>query len=204
MKKTLKYSLYFVLGILLIYLSVYIKPLDEHLASTSNKKFDAKQYADLYWREKLPMDINQAFNLIDLNQALQQNQLDKISKKVGISDFMYTFFYVNGKVKNIDNDFIYLITPEGDELRVKIKFIFDSNVRNASKQIDIGEFTNIIDYNLVSKEINNKIRTEVIDNLDTKNLMDANIKVVGAIQIHEITFNLDKLVITPVNIKVLI
>ena len=52
--------------------------------------------------------------------------------------------------------------PAGTELTIATEYIFGNAVRDASGQIDINAFTNTMDFNTVSAELNNIIRTKVI------------------------------------------
>ncbi|NBC82930.1 MAG: DUF2291 family protein [Bacteroidetes bacterium] len=201
MNNAIKYSLWVVICAIVIYFSIDMKPLDDQLSLSDSAKFNPQQYANHYWHNELPNDTMLAVDLAALQNAVQQQNLHKISKKVGISDYVYTFLKANGDVSAINDEYIFCETGNNTVLKIKTKYIFDSNVRNASRQIDIGEFKTIIDYNLVSKEINELIRVSLLSEINKQNLFGKKISVVGAIQIHDTTSILKNIVITPVSIE---
>ena len=82
---------------------------------------------------------------------------------------------------------IYFMKIAGvpDNLFVRVQMgpaINGTAVRDATGQINFGQFTNQIDYQNAGSSLNNEIKKQVLGKIDTKNLTGKTVNIVGSFQ----------------------
>ncbi|GHB84600.1 DUF2291 domain-containing protein [Persicitalea jodogahamensis] len=198
-----------VLGVLILlvaYNSVYFKKLDEVKATTAG--FDGAAYATTFWSEKLTPAMEKGVDLSALLQQLQTNPDQAFathSHALGIGNIKY--FPVKGvaTVKNVRENEVQVALdaqPAGTELTIATEYIFGNAVRDASGQIDINAFTNTMDFNTVSAELNNIIRTQVIPPFKGQVKTGDRVEFTGAIELNQKYLNFSSIEIIPVSLSV--
>ena len=198
-----------VLGVLILlvaYNSVYFKKLDEVKATTAG--FDGAAYATEFWSEKLTPAMEKGVDLSALLQQLQTNPDQAFathSHALGIGNIKY--FPVKGvvTVKNVrENEVLVALDsqPGGTELTIATEYIFGNAVRDASGQIDINAFTNTMDFNTVSAELNTIIRTKVIPPFKGQVKAGDRVEFTGAIELNQKYLNFSSIEIIPVSLSV--
>jgi len=192
--------------LLVAYNSVYFKKLDEVKAATAG--FDGAAYATEFWSEKLTPAMEKGVDLSTLLQQLQANPDQAFathSHALGIGNIKC--FPVKGvaTVKNVrENEVLVALDsqPAGTELTIATEYIFGNAVRDASGQIDINAFTNTMDFNTVSAELNNIIRTRVIPPFRRQVKAGDRVEFTGAIELNQKYLNFSSIEIIPVSLSV--
>lgn len=191
------------------YHSVYFRKLDAYKALLSSKEFNAGEYAKSFWTKKLlpavggAIDINQLWNRLEADAPKAFKDYGHV---LGISNERFFLVHGTGVVLAInENDISVLVGTDSIKRPVKIEteFIFGNAVRDASGLIDINEFSNTMDFNNVSAEINKIIRTDVVPLLRSEVKKDMQIDFVGAIKLNQEHLNLSEIETIPIQIKII-
>lgn len=208
MNKLLKYFLLILLIGLVSYKSVYIKKLSDVKKSAGNK-FDAVTFSKKLWEEKLPAKLDSAVQLKTLIKAIEANAGDafmKYSNAMGIGNCRYSLVKVTGIASKINEDDIVLQVNHADSLlliNLATEYVYGNAIRDASALVDIKDFTNAMDLNNISEELNKTVRTNVLPSFKKQVKEGDKIEVIGAIEINKEHIKLNDLELIPVRITIL-
>lgn len=208
MKKVIKYILILLVVGLLGYKSVYFKKLSE-LKKGTDEKFDAAAFSKKLWDEKLPAKLDSAVELTSLINAIQISPADAFSKysnALGIGNYRYCLVKVTGVAADINEDEIILQVNHADSLlntRLATEYIYGNALRDASGLVDIKDFTNAMDLNNISEQINKTVRTSVLPPFKKQVKKGDKIEVTAAVEINKEHIRFDGLELIPVRIKIL-
>lgn len=202
MPKPIRYLLYIAVIALLAYNSVYFKKLDEVKAGTA--AFDAAGYAKDFWEKKLTPAFSKAVDLNTLTTLLKTDKekaFKEHSHALGIGNIRY--FLVKGEaiVSSVDENEVKLEAGE-KEVRIATEYIFGNAVRDASGAIDINAFTNSMDFNNVSAEINKLIREKVVPPFKSKVKKGDRVAFHGAIELNREHLQVNDIEIIPVSLQI--
>ena len=199
--RTAKNILIIVIIIVVGWNSVYFAKLDGIKASRARKEFDAPKYASTFWNSKLMPNVDKAVELNKLRSMLAAggaNAFDTYSHALGIGNLRYFLVRGKGKVERVDNDYIVI---DGD-IKIATEFIFGNAVRDASGLIDINDFTNIMDFNNVSAEINKIIRGKVLPAFKANVKKNDMVEFTGAIELNKEHLQLKHIEVIPVQLRI--
>lgn len=163
MSKPIRYLLYVAVFALMAYNSLYFKQLDE--VKAGNAAFNAAAYAKDFWEKQLMPGLDKAVELSALLTLLETDKdkaFDEYSHALGIGNVRYFMVRGTGAVTNVDENQVTVGTDAGSKVRIATEYVFGNAVRDASGTIDINAFTNSMDFNNVSAEINRIIREKVV------------------------------------------
>lgn len=204
MNKSVRYLLAVAAIALVGYNSVYIKKLDE-VKKGASSAFDAGQYADNFWKEKLiPALPEKAVDLTSLLNDVNANP-EKTFKAhahaLGIGNIGFFLVKGAGKVSEVGPDDIALTLTGGQTVRLATEYIYSNAVRDASGLILITEFENTGDLNNVAKALNEKVRAGTVPLLKQHAKVGATIRFIGAVELNKAHLHTDKLTIIPIQTK---
>jgi predicted lipoprotein len=208
MKKVIRYLLLLIVIALVGYKSVYLKKLST-MGTEGAQKFDAGAFTSKLWNEKLPARLDSAIELTALIAAIQANPEDgfrKYSNAMAIGNYRYSLVRFTGKAAVINEDDIVMQVNHADSLLVlhmATEFIYGNAIRDASGLVDIRDFTNAMDLNNISEQLNKKVKTEVLPPFQKQVKAGDSIEVTGAIKFNKAHINFQHLEILPVRIKIL-
>jgi hypothetical protein len=203
-KRTLKYFVATVVVVFLAWNSVYFKKLSEVKASVV-KQFNATAYARSYINQQL---LPSATKAPEIDQLLIQlkNKPDSMFKSnshaLDIGNIRFFMTSGQGTITSMDDNNVYLLTPNKQAVKIAIEYIFGNALRDASGIIRINDFTNTMDINNVSAEINKIVRNEVIPPFKTKVKKGSTVTFAGAFELNQQHINLNNIEIIPVSLKV--
>lgn len=207
MSKIVKYSITIILVVFLAYHSVYFKKLDEVQASSTD--FKARSYARNYFDSKLLPASN---NAVDINQLItlirtdRNGTFDKYAHALGIGNIRYFLVKGEGEVTAINENDISITVNTDTTKNVYLlatEFVFGNALRDASGKININEFSNTMDFNNVSSEINKIVRTEILPPFRSKVKQGDVVQFAGAIELNQVHLNLNEIEVIPVQLKIL-
>ena len=204
--KVLKYGIWIIIILFLGYHSVYFKKLEGK--SSAAGKFDAKEYAQTFWKEKLTPELSKAIELNNLIALLKTNPtqtFDKHSHALGIGNIRFFLVRGEGKITAInENDISVLVKSNAAQMPTKLiaEYVFGNAVRDASGLLDINEFTNMNDFNSISEELNKIVRTKVLPPVKANAKKGMKIQWVGAIELNREHLDLDDIEVVPIEIKI--
>lgn len=202
MPKPIRYLLYVAVIALLAYNSVYFKKLDEVKAGST--AFDAAGYARDFWEKKLTPGLSKAVDLTVLTALLKTDKekaFTEHSHALGIGNIRYFLVKGEGIVNDVDENEVKL-EAGGSEVRIATEYIFGNAVRDASGAIDINAFTNSMDFNNVSAEINKLIRENVVPPFKSAVKKGDRVVFHGAIELNREHLQLNDVEIIPVSLQI--
>ena len=203
-KKTLKYLVAVIVVVFLAWNSVYFKKLGEVKASAVTQ-FNAAKYARNYLDKQL---LPSAVNATDIDQLLSllKEKPDSTFKSHahGLDIGNIRFFMASGKgtVTTVDENDVYLLTPAKQTIKIATEYIFGNALRDAPGIISIKDFTNTMDLNNVSAEVNKIVRNEVVPPFKSKVKKGSKLTFAGAFELNQAHINLNKIEIIPVSLKI--
>lgn len=204
MSKLLKYTIGILATVLLIYLSLDIKNLEDHKAASVPSGFNSLDYVTNFWNDSLPICISSAPELSSLMEILNVNPekaFEKYGRKLGISKTFYFLTKDKGIVNKIDTEYIELILEDQKTVKIATDFIFGNAVRDGSGKVNINDFLNMTDFNNVSVAINKLVKEKVVTHLKNSATVGKSLEFAGAMEINEENIDLSNLILIPVSVK---
>ena len=206
MKKMVRYGVFLLIFAFLAYNSVYFKKLDEVKAGTAS--FNARKYAEDFWIKKLTPALEksaEAGQLLSLLRTDKDRAFKDHAHALGIGNIKYFLVKGTGKVTEVEENQVLIRLDSArskPEMRIATEYVFGNAVRDASGTIDINEFSNSMDFNNVSSEINKIIREKVIPPFKSKVKKGDVVEFIGAIELNQEHLKLDNIEILPVSLKI--
>lgn len=204
MKKGIKYSIVIAIVGIVIYSSVYFRPLDQKLAEGKEITFDAKSFVNGIWENELFAAYDSAPDLSDILDQLKSDPeltFELESKSLGIGNIGYFKVKGEGMVLSVNENNVMLLV--GDQtIELETEFIFGNAVRDASGLIQVNDYDKTSDFNLISETINDKIRSEVIPGFRAKVKKGNSVRFQGAIELNKAHLDLNQPEVIPVSIQI--
>lgn len=205
MKKGIKYTIGVVVAGIVIYNSLYFRPLDEKLSKGQEIEFDAKSFVDGIWENDLFAVYESALDLTSLiDQLIGDPELtfELESKALGIGNIGYFKVKGEGIVLSVNENNVML--KVGDQpVEIETEFIFGNAVRDASGLVQINDYDKTSDFNLISETINNRIRKVVIPDFRAKVMKGNSVIFKGAIELNRNHLDISQLEVIPVSIQII-
>jgi predicted lipoprotein len=202
--KVAKYIISIAAIVIIAYNSVYFKKLDEVKASLSAKEFNATQYAQAFWDNKLIPDLDKAIDITQLTAMLSNDPsqtFDTYSHALGIGNLRYFLVKGKGVITSVNEDDVtVLLDSNKQSITLATEYIFGNAVRDATGFININEFNNTMDFNNVSAELNKIIREKVLPPFKQQAKKGNAIEFTGAIELNKEHLDLSKIEVIPVRI----
>jgi predicted lipoprotein len=199
-KKILKYTAVVLAILLVIFLSLDIHRLDSARARPAAEVFKAEAFVEVFWEEHLPARLGEAVPAGTLFRMLEEDPdraFENYSHKLGISNTHYFFIRGEGFVNSVEEEYITVGLDDNKNVELETVFIFGNAVRDGSGLVNIDDFENMMDFNLVSVYINRKVKREVADPLRDKASEGMRISFTGAAEINRLDIQTDRLKIIP-------
>jgi len=205
MRKGIKYIIGVAIAALVIFNSVYFRPLDEKLAEGQKITFDAASYVAGIWENELLPVYDSATNLTILLEKLGQNPeltFKQEAQALGIGNIGYFKVKGEGIVLSVNENNVLI--QEGDQIvEIETEFIFGNAVRDASGLIKINDYVETSDFNSISESINEKIRKEVIPDFRSKVQKGDKLFFMGAIELNKAHLDLSRPEVIPVSLQII-
>ncbi len=205
LQKIIKYFLILLFFGLLLYNAVYFKKISEMQVSKIETVFDAKAYAKTYLLEKIPAAKKEAVEVSDLLSVMKKDSkkaFSDFSHFQNEGDMKYFFVKGEGNVTAIDEEFVSLKIVSGTEIKLAIQYIFGNTSRDCSGLISIDDFSNTMDLNNVSEEINKLIKAEIVAPFKTKVQKGNTVSFLGGIELSQSNPKIDKMEIVPLQLEI--
>lgn len=199
MVQWIKYSIGFVGFALLAYNSIYFKKLDE-VKAAATKQFDAVAFAQTFLKDKLEPQLKSAIDINELTVLLssaKDKTFDTYAHATAIGSIRYFLVKGEGTITAIHENDISLQVKQLP-LTLAAEFIYGNAVRDASGLFDMGLFTNTMDMNNVSAELNNIIRNKVVNPFKIKVKVGDKVRFTGAIELNQERLNLHNIEVIPI------
>jgi predicted lipoprotein len=207
MKRLLKYVLLAAVVALLGYKSVYFKKLSEAKQQPAGR-FDAAGYSKKIWNEQLPPVLDSAVELSSFIQAVNTNPEDAFgrhSHAMGIGNYRYSLVKTRATVNQVNEDDIIISIQHGDSLlkaKLATEYVYGNAIRDASGLIDIRDFTNAMDLNSISEELNKIVRTELLPSFKKQVKQGDQLEITAAIELNKQHIKFNGIELIPVRLKI--
>jgi predicted lipoprotein len=207
--KAIKYIITIIAMLVIGNNSVYFKKLDQVKASVTAKEFNAAQYAQTFWNNKLTPNLNKAVDITQLTVMLSTDTaktFDTYSHALGIGNLRYFLVKGKGEIVSVNEDDVVISSKSGTSQQratIATEYIFGNAVRDATGLIDINEFSNTMDFNNVSAELNKIIREKVLPPFKSAVKKGNAIEFVGAVELNKEHLNLQKIEVVPIKITII-
>ena len=204
--KAAKYIILIVIMATVAYNSVYFKKLDEVNASRSAKQFNAAAYAQTFWTTKLIPNLDKAIDITQLTTMLSTNAsktFDTYSHALGIGNLRYFLVKGEGTIASVNEDDVsILLQPDTSRqiLTLATEYIFGNAIRDATGLVNVNDFTNTMDFNNVSAELNKIIRERVLPPFKQQAKKGDKVEFTGAIELNKEHLDISKIEVIPVRI----
>lgn len=206
--KVIKYVLTVLLIVFVAYNSVYFKNLDEVKAVSSSNSFDPKAYARDFYDNKLRPSADTAVDLAVLISFLKTQPgeaFKRYSHALAIGNIRYFLIKGEGTIKSIGGDAVAVdLTGEHGNTKVNIatEFVYGNAIRDASGQMNLNDFTNTAEFNMISEKINEIIRADVVPPFLGKAKEGSNMKFTGAIELNQKYIDISLIEVIPVELSI--
>lgn len=203
MNYILKYTTGIISILLIIWFSLDIQNLEKYNSTPKPETFNANQYVASFWNDSLPISIASSKSIVDLFKQLKinpHNAFDNYGKKLGISKTYYFMVKGKGMVQKVDDEFVLLLLDDQIKLKIATDFIYGNAIRDASGKVDINNFVNMTDFNLVSIGINKLVKEKVVIPFKKIVKVGQQLTFTGAIEINSEKIDISNLLIIPVSI----
>lgn len=210
MNRFITYGLGGVVGLVVLYNSIYIQHLSEVKAGSpgsaaSTNTFQAEPYARTFWTSRLlPSAPKRATPLDTLLAALQTNKDQAFTKHahaLGIGNIGYFLVKGQGMVRSVNKNEVVVTLSSGQSVSLATEYIFGNAVRDASGLIDITDFDNTADLNSLSAQLNELVRKQTLPVLREKAKPGRPISFVGALELNQAHLHLQSLTLIPMLIQ---
>lgn len=206
LQKIIKYFLIILFFGLIIYNAVYFKKISEMQVAKIEAAFDAKTYSKTYLLDKIPAAKNKAVAIADLLSALNKDSkkaFKDFSHFQNEGDTKYFFVKGEGKVTAIDEEFVTIKnTVSGIEIKLAVQYIFGNTARDCSGLISIDDFSNTMDLNNVSEEINKLIKVEIVSPFAAKVQKGDTVSFLGGMELSQSNPKTDNIEIVPLQLEI--
>ena len=203
-KKLIRYIIFVIVAGLLLYNSVYFKKLDAKTEAVQTD-LDPVAFAQKFWANF----ATAADSAVEINSFVQQLKTDatatvaKYAKSQGIGNTVYVLVKGEGIVNAINEDDVLLLVKSGtQETKVKINtgIYFGNAVRDVTGKIKMGDFSNTMDYNNVSVELNKIVRSKIVMPFKANAKKGQLVQFAGCIELNTEKINTDDITVLPVKI----
>ena len=207
MKKPVIYLVIIAIVGLLGYKSVYFKKLSE-IKDTSNAKFDPVGFSKKLWDEKMPAKIDSAIDLTVFIQAVNSNKeaaFKQYSNALGIGNYRYTLIKAQGTVTDVQEDDVTIQITVSDSIIMAVlatEYIYGNAIRDASRLVEINDFSSSADLNSVSEEMNKIVRTSVLPEFKKGVKPGDKIAITAAIEMNAAHIKWTGLELLPVRLQI--
>ncbi len=204
-KKAVNYIAGSLLVVLVIVLSLDIHSLDRERRRPVSEAFDVEEYVGHLWENLMPERLAEAAELLYLLELLREDPdeaFDNYSHKLGISNTYYFYVSGSGVVEGIGEETVTVTVNETITTELETTFVFGNAVRDGSGLVDIDEFLNMMDFNMVSVYLNRKVKSEVIEPFMEELEPGTRIRFTGAAEINRLQDLPDPLKLIPIQISV--
>ena len=202
-KKWLKYIVLVAVAGLLAYNSVYIKKLDAK-KSTVEINLDPPEFAKKFWSAQFIPYLDSAVEMNSFITMLKENPQQTFEKYAHAPGIGHTSFFLvkgEGVISSVNEDDITVqLKPGAGEVKLNTGLYFGNAVRDVTGKIAMGDFSNTMDFNAVSAELNKIVREQVVLPFKTKAVKGATVQFVGCAEINKEQINTGSMQLLPVKI----
>jgi predicted lipoprotein len=184
----------------------HIVRIDGPAAANGVETFNAAQFADKLWRERLVPSLANAVTAEAFVESFKSDPKEvrtRLGRSVGISRKTLYVVQAGGTIVSADKNAVGIATKEGGEADIFLQTgpLFGNAVRDCSGLVRPGEFANSQHFNEISAELNRIVEMRVIEPLKRRAKVGQRIHVVGSVELADDTTELKQLPIVPLEFR---
>jgi len=206
LKRILTYGVLAAVLALVAFKSVYFEKLSTHNATKSGavSKFDAANYAQHFWTDKLLPATAQAPDLAALLAELKANPEAAFAKShaLGIGNIRYFLVRGTGSVTSVVKNSVTMRLVDGTTVPLATEYVFGNAARDASGLIRNQDFDNTADLNALAEQLNELVRKRVVPSLRAAAQPGSSVEFAGAVELNQAHLHLDKVEVVPLAVTV--
>ena len=186
----------------------HVVPLKRALAEKSVKIFDAAQFSDIFWSEKLLPSLDKAVPAEKLLAAIRADPVaakTNYARSLGMGDSYIYFLRGIGKVISISGDEISVGVSENAtnaEIVLETGLIFGNTLRDGTGLLNASDYPDSQDFNDIAAALNKIVETRVLPKLRASAKIGAKISFVGCAEIDDESTDLKPLKVIPIQAEV--
>jgi predicted lipoprotein len=206
MKRIIVLIAIIILAVLAICNSVYFEKLDARKQRAIVKNFNPKELVDYFWKNELDKALKASIDLKTFDSLLLVNPKslkDKYGKSVGITSTFSCLVYTTTKISKPAEDKLVVEFKGNKKYNLLLKYIFGNTARDATGYFKVSDFTNSVDFNAVSSELNAIIQKNVIATSIDSLISGRSLKFVGAVNVNSETVS-EELDIVPLKMDIIL
>lgn len=210
MKKTLPalIAIFVLVGFCCVFPPFRIRSWQAVKAQITGAQFNAKNYVDVFWQERLRPSFDQAADATKVLATIAespQRVREQFGRTVGISSSYFLFVHGAGRVVSVSNDSVGLaVNSTGDAADVSVTLgpVFGNAVRDGTGLVNSSSFPNAQEFNDISAELNRRVETKVLPELQRIAAVGKRVQFVGCVEVDEEEEDLKPLKLVPIFVKV--
>lgn len=195
-------------GVCWLFPLFHVVPLNTVKAQQAAARFDATQFAETFWTNKLQPGIEKAVDAKTLLNSIQSDPAvakTNFSRSVGLSESYFYFLSGSGRVVAVSDDGISLaITDRSTNAEVLLQtgLIFGDATRDGTGLLDPSAYPNSQDFNDISAALDHIVETRVLPDLKHEAKVGVTISFAGFAEVDDETADLKPLKVVPIQAKV--
>jgi predicted lipoprotein len=183
----------------------HVVPLNRALGEKSAKVFDAAQFADNFWSEKLLKSIGRAAPVEKLLAAIQNDPVaakTNYARCLGMGDSYIYFLRGSGTILSISGDEISVGVSENAtnaEIVLETGLIFGNTLRDGTGLLSPSDYPDSQDFNDIAAALNKIAMTRVLPKLRAQaKIIGAGISFTGCAEVDDESTDLHPLHVVPI------
>lgn len=176
------------------------------LAEKDRKTFNAADFVQTYWQQKLTPAFTDAADASAVLAALRETPdqaRTQFGRTVGIGRESLYFIRGSGKIASVDKKEvgISLSDKEQADLTLQTGLLFGNTVRDATGLLSASDYPNSQQFNEISSELNRTVETKVLPPLRAAAKVGAEIEFVGCAAVTDLPRDITPLKVVPLEVK---
>jgi predicted lipoprotein len=183
-----------------------VVPIDNPAGVVAQNTFNAAEFAETFWRERLIPSIADAVKAESLVTALRKNPQqvrEQFGRTVGVSRNTLFVVQAEGRIVTVDKNSVGVAIGGGEEANILLPTgpLFGNTVRDATGLLRAGDFSNSQQFNDVSAELNRIVETQVVAPLAATAEVGRRVHVIGCTELASNTEATEPLSLIPLQVR---
>ena len=171
-------------------------------------KFNAKEFVEKFWNERLPNSFVKATDAAVLLTAIKnapQDAKKQFSHQLGMGKTYYYFVKGEGRIISVNPDAVGISlekTGTKPDIILSTSNIFGNTVRDGIGLFNVNDFQSSQEFNQISAELNKRIESEVLPELRTNAKVGATVNFAGTAEIIDEKTDLNPIKLIPIKAQI--
>lgn len=186
----------------------HVVPLKQATAEKVAATFNATQFAETFWTNRLLASLDKTVKADVLLPAIQADAAaakKKSSRSVGLSEGYFYFVSGSGRILSVSDDEVLIAVSENStspEISLQTGLIFGNTLRDGTGLLNASDYPNSQDFNDISAALNHIVETRVQPKLREQAKVGGKISFVGCAEVADEASDLRPLKIIPIQTEV--